>query len=419
MKQTQTKYFDCSDVGLEMCFGAVNKNPGSFKKILCTGYNPLTASSFSIAGGEVTLNYASSHGYVASRVLHVEASGGYSKEVVIDSVTATSVTFTDADTADLTGTINTKIAPLGWDLVYEVGNIHIYKMLHLDDTDRYVRMCFETNTEYRAAIAVCIGKSYDPVTGFINDPNALQSTKDVVSPSAANLPKWDAYFLGSTYANYNYTQGLGRFGHGAFVGSKYHIGFQVADGYMGGGGVNVAHHIFGIFPTHCLDYEVLDYPLLVAMNYNSAGWNTGNSYGNFSRNSNSRGHGSIGNIRVRLDFGSATEESILHSNASYPFSPLSSYVSTVVDTFNTTTLQPFDIYEHTTSQFLGSVYGIYRVLCNATELPPITALTSPSINYSVDFNTPILLCASCQNNANTTAVRVIALPVEPIKYVSD
>ena len=263
MKQTQTKYFDCSDIGLEMCFGAVNRNPESFKKILTLGYNQQTVTNVSVVGNQVTFTYGGAHGYVADRVLKVD-SGALASinhgEFWINSVTTNSVTLTidDAPLSVASG-FTTKVAPLGWDLVYEVGNIHIYKMLHLDDTNRYVRMCFETVTTNRASVAVCIGKTYDPSTGFINDPNALQGTKNISSPSVANLPRWDVYRGSNSYANYTYAQGLSIFGMGAAVGSKYHFGFQFGDGYT----TDLQHHIFGIFPTHCPYYEQLDYLSLI------------------------------------------------------------------------------------------------------------------------------------------------------------
>ena len=57
IKQTQTKMFDFSDVGLDFCAGSKNKFPEVFKKMLATGYNPQTASSVSISGDQITLTY--------------------------------------------------------------------------------------------------------------------------------------------------------------------------------------------------------------------------------------------------------------------------------------------------------------------------------------------------------------------------
>ena len=69
MKQTQTKLFDFSDIGLDFCAGSKNLFPDRFKKILAQGYNTQTVASVGVVGNQVTLTYGVSHGYVADRVL--------------------------------------------------------------------------------------------------------------------------------------------------------------------------------------------------------------------------------------------------------------------------------------------------------------------------------------------------------------
>ncbi len=76
IKQTQTKMFDFSDVGLDFCAGSKAKFREVFKKMLSTGYNPQTVLSVSISGNQVTLTYGTNHGYVADRVLLLTATGG-------------------------------------------------------------------------------------------------------------------------------------------------------------------------------------------------------------------------------------------------------------------------------------------------------------------------------------------------------
>ena len=53
----------------------------------------------------------------------------------------------------------TKIASLGWGLVYEQAHIQIYKFKHIDDTDMYARFCFQnaTTSGNRNCVAVGIG----------------------------------------------------------------------------------------------------------------------------------------------------------------------------------------------------------------------------------------------------------------------
>src|SRR5690606_4254920 len=163
MKQTQTILFDFSDVGLDFCAGSKNLFPDRFKKMLALGYNERTVSSVAVVGNQVTFTYGGTHGYVADRVLKVSAPellSINSGEFVIDSVTENTVTMTiDGTPASIAGNFTTKVAPLGWDLVYELNHIHIYKFKHIDDSDMYARLCFQNATASgnRNCIAVGIG----------------------------------------------------------------------------------------------------------------------------------------------------------------------------------------------------------------------------------------------------------------------
>lgn len=412
IKQTQTKYFDFSDVGLDFCSGSKNKFPEVFKKMLNTGYNPQTVASTSISGNQVTLTFGVNHGYVADRVLLVTATGGFSKEVYIDSVTSNTITFTQAVTTGLSGTITTKVASLGWELVYEVGNIHIYKMKHINDTERYVRFCFETVSENRNAVAICIGKTANLATGIINDPLALQSTASLTSPSAANLPKWDTHRVGSAHNDWTYSQGFSTYGKGCCVGSNYHFSFLSGDGYN----ANAPHHIFGIFPSVCFNYEALDYPVLIAVAAPTAGSVAGSIYGNFSRNSGACGHASIGNIRVRFDAQTTVSNSLMSGDISS--APATSFLSSELDNFYTTTARPLEIYEASTSQHIGYIYGIYQCMYRQPDQPVINISNSPHITTDIDFDNRIVVAISASNSTNDLNARFIAIPIEEIKIGS-
>ncbi|MCY6411185.1 hypothetical protein QTA56_03405 [Acinetobacter sp. VNH17] len=410
IKQTQTKLFDFSDVGLDFCMGSKNKFPEVFKKMLSAGYNLKIANSVSISGSQVILTYGVNHGYVADRVLQVTATGGFNKEVYIDSVTASTVicTVLDGITAGLTGAINTKIAPLGWSLVYEVGNIHVYKMRHLDDTDRYVRFCFQNNPNHRNAIAVCIGKTANLTTGVIDDPLALQSTASITSPSAAWLPKWDTYSTTSSQANFSYSEGYPSFGKGMCVGSPYHFAFLTNDGYT-----SAPHHVYGIFPTVCYEYEKLDYPVLIGITPTSGGDGAGSSAGNFSRTTDTNGFASIGNIRVRFDSASSTASELMNSITP---AAANSFLSANFEEFNTTTVKPLEIYEHSTAQHLGYCYGIFLCQYGVTDTPWIGITNNPLITTDTDFNNLIIVAASAAYNESAHTARFLAVPVETIKH---
>lgn len=390
IKQTQTKLFASSDVGLDFCAGSINKFPEVFKKILVTGFNPQTVNSVNIVGSTVTLTYGVTHGYVADRVLQVTASGGFNKQVYIDSVNGNNVicTVLDGSTTGLTGTINTKVAPLGWGIVYEVANIHVYKMKHIDDTDMYVRMCFQNNTSQRNAVAVCIGKTWDSATGFITDENAFQDTKDCMQPLTANVSRiaWNTFREG--YANESYSSGYSEFGLAmAFVGSPYHLGFSMTERY--------AHNIFGIFPKATHDYAVLDYPVLVSQ-YNN-GIYAVNS-GNFAKWNNSANAVYIGNIRCSIDFIET---------------PTNSFLPATIDSFNTTTLRPFKLSEINTGQHLGYMYGLYFCMYSDSNRPAFDRFATPLISTDVDFENLVIVMGSAVENYYPNHV---AFVVEEIKH---
>lgn len=414
MRQTQTKLFDFSDVGLDFCTGSKSLFPDRFKKILSLGYNTQTVSSVAVSGNQVTLSYGVSHGYAADRVLKVSApellsiNGG---EFVIDSVTVNTVTMTiDSAPASIAGAFTTNIASLGWQLEYEQANIQIYRFKHIDDTDRFARFCFENVPGNRNAVAVCIGKAANLSIGVISDQFALQSTAAVMAPSAANLPKWDTFFATSAHNSWTYAQGVTTYGNGMCIGSLYHFAFLSGDGYN----PSSPHHIYGIFPSVCHDYIQLDYPVLVGLANNEAGDSYGSYYGNFSRASITFGHASIGNIRVRFDAVLSQADSLLSGDINASSS--SSFLSSSLDTFNTTTTKPFEVYEHSTSQHLGYVYGLYQCMYKSPNQPTVNISNSPHLTRDIDFNNLVAVAISATNSTNDLNARFIAVPIEEIKY---
>lgn len=410
IKQTQTKMFDFSDVGLDFCAGSKTKFPEVFKRMLATGYNPQTASSVSISGNQITLTYGVTHGYKADRVLQVTASGGFNKQVYVDSITSNTVTCTvlDADTSGLTGTISTKVASLGWTIEYEVGNIHIYKMKHIDDTDRYVRFCFQNNSAHRGSIAVCIGKTFNPSTGVIDDPLAFQPTASITSPSAGGLARWDAYMAQNTYDNYTYSQGYSTFGKGMCVGSPYHFAILCC------WGSTYPIEIYGILPVAVHAYTALDYPVVIAKNLSSSSSSYGeNSYGNFFSTSGS-GYAYIGNRRVSFQNSSASSlAGILETGLN---KAASSVLSSSLDNFNTTTAKALEIFEYSTMQHLGYCYGAYMCMYgNDATAPNIDRTVLPVITTDIDFQQYVVITCSGSSNSKDRAT-YLAFPIEEVKH---
>lgn len=400
MKQTQTKLFDFSDVGLDFCAGSKNLFPDRFKRMLVLGYNLQTVTSVSVAGNQVTFNYGVSHGYVADRVLKV-SSGPLAAinngEFVIDSVTATSLTMTiDTAPISIAGGFTTIIASLGWDLVYEQNHIHIYKFKHIDDTDMFARLCFQNATAAgnRNCVAVGIGRSIDLGLGHITDtfcPIDL-ATCATVHDATSNL-RWDfTNSTAATFNNYTYTQGLSTFGQARVVGSKYHL--AICYFISSSGGANA--YISGIFPFANIGYEAINFPVLLCQN-------NGVPTSSASNSQLSSGRLYAGNIRLKAQ---GSQSYIFPYNIA-----TANFLSNYLDSFNTTTCSPILMVEQETGQTLGCVYGIYQAMyANSDQGQSMSKF--PSLVTDIDFQNKHLMHLM---QYSASAYAYLVFPVEEIK----
>ena len=397
MKQTQTKLFSFGDTDLD--FSVVSKTffPDRFKKMLALGYNQQTVASVSVSGNQVMLNYGVTHGYTADRVLKVNSgalaaiNGG---EFWIDAVTATSVTLTiDSAPTSILGGFTTKIASLGYSLVYEQGNVHVYKFKALDDSNLFLRLCFQDVATSRNCVSPCIGKSYDEATGVINDPLALNETRAIASPT--NGVKWEFQLYPSADNSLTYSQAYAGFGKAVMLGSIYHL--ALLTNFETGGG-----RVHAILPNATHDYTQLDYPLLIAEDSGASNINTWN----FDQNNSGRVF--IGNIRCILD------NSTVAAPPQLVVGPLAaqSFLSPVIDAFNTTTASPIPIYEYATSQFLGFCYGMYLCMYSNNNRPSTDKTVTPA--YGEDIHGVKLYTHYFGNSSYI----YFCLPIEEIKIDS-
>ena len=410
MKQTQTKLFDFSDVGLDFCAGSKNLFPDRFKKMLALGYNEWTVSSVAVVGNQVTLSYGVSHGYVADRVLKVNAPELLSindGEFVIDSVTENSVTMTiDGAPASIAGNFTTKVASLGWSLEYENANIHVYKFKHIDDTDRYIRLCYESNAAYRTVISPCIGKSFYAVTGIIDDPDCLQSTKNVSNPAVFS---WD--FTDTRSSSHNtstYSQGYSSFGEFKVIGSLYHflaLNWQSTSTWRAA--------INGFVPQSST-HDKLNYPVLIgwcSANGNSTRSGYGQAYTYGASSTTGYGDAYVGNYRVDLNSNpglSGSNYKLVDTNYAY-----SSFYQSELEEFNTTSAIPLGVQLHSTRQFVGYCYGMYLCRYSSSNTPPNTHTSSPSITSDIDLASKVIIHLISEGSNATAAY--FAMPLEEIK----
>lgn len=415
MKQTQTKFYAFSDAGLDLCSASRAKMPSAFKKVLSTGYNTQTVSSVVVSGNQVTLTYGGAHGYVERRVLKVDSpalntiNGG---EFVIDSVTTNSVTMTIDDApASIAGGFSSKVAPLGWTLVYENGLVQLYKMRYLDERELYIRFVFAPSTgTHKATANVCIGKTANESTGVITDPNAIIEGKENTSP-ITGLQWMFTYTTAAAEANYTAAQGLSDYGNFFIVGSMYHI-VCLCNGYSS----NYPGRCFAITPTHLYDFYGLDYPLLIGVRSVGALDTYGSSdYYQFNPQTTSgTSHCYIGNIAVALDQSTSATDSAIIYNAPQVSS---SFFPTNIESFNTFAAMPVLIYERVTRQFLGFVSGgLYRSELIYSDLGAINASALPKTTEDADgVFIPYQVVWSGQSNQY---VHCFCAPLEEIKIAS-
>lgn len=408
MKQTQTKLFDWSDVGLDFCSGSKSLFPDRFKKMLSLGYNEQTVASVGVAGDQVTLNYGVSHGYSADRVLKIQSgvlANIHDGEFWIDSVTTNTLTFTlDNPPSSIPSGFKTKIAPLGWNLVYESANgfVQVYELKHIDNTVRYARLVFQSLLDHRNSVTACIGKTFDATTGFITDAFSYGATKENQTPNI-NAYAWMFTFeANATWNNASSSQGQ-VFGKCIVVGSLYH--FLTCTNYGINDGFNLSLNcINGIVPTACADYEAIDYPAILAYLANGTSTTPSQYY------SYQTGRFLVGNISSRLD-----------CNTNYiAISPVSksSVLPTSLDPFLVTTSKPLQLFEETSDQFLGVVpFGLYLGCYTSNSKPGFYNSQTPKLGY--DSNTGNILITHCLGAYNTTTTPVFFhVPVEGIDHAN-
>lgn len=396
IKQTQTKTFKFSDKDLDICSGSRAKYKETFKKIFTTGYNHQTVTSVSVSGSQITLSYSLPHGYAGDRVLKVIASGGFAKEVYIDYVTDTTIVCSvlDGVTTGLSGSITTNIAPLGWSIVYDVGNSQVYQLKALDDSSLYARFVYPTGS-IRGRISVCVGMSFDSETGYITDTYAHKDTSSVSSASSSFA--WElGYHNSSTFDNYTYGQDS-RFGNGVITGSIYHVitmsntGQSTSDAPYG--------TINAILPVSVLNYPNLKLPIVIGYNYAQSS--------SVSSGLLSSMIGYIGDIKCAFSGGSSTTIASPQSRASY--------LPTSIDGFSTTTCSPTPIYEYETKQFLGYLTGgLYICAYASSGTPEITVGNLPQLTVDIDFSVNCYVHHVNQSSSAANTVFFVS-PVEEIK----
>jgi hypothetical protein len=138
------KVFHSGQTSAPTSSGEVGKMVAILDACLVDGFNTKTPTAISVASNVVTVT-ATSHGYNQWDV--VEISGVTDKtelnsEWIITSAVTDSFTFTSSTSTDgsAAGTFSSKIAPLGWEIVFTDTNKRVYRSTNGISTGCYLRV---------------------------------------------------------------------------------------------------------------------------------------------------------------------------------------------------------------------------------------------------------------------------------------
>lgn len=139
------------------------------KAVLSEGFNQQESSSVDISGGEVTIHYATQHGYEQGSVIRISGNDELQGDHRILRTTETSVTI-QSSVSNVTETLTTKTAPLGYQVVYDQDGTVCFK-----SKDGYILKVIDSNpgngyqdtwAKYARVVA---GKEIDSQGNFVNN----------------------------------------------------------------------------------------------------------------------------------------------------------------------------------------------------------------------------------------------------------
>lgn len=338
--RTDVKRFNAADAGL-----SANMNRGTlltfFKAILATGYNSKVANITNVSGNIVTLDYGVPHGYALHRVLKITGNPLLNGEHVVASVSTNTLTIELTSSISVSGTANTQVAPLGFELVYEATNVAIYKFSYRG-RDKYLRL-YETPL-YNPYVNPSIGDSFNQ-----NDGTLIGNIYPTNSTATQNPYRWDLGYSSSAASNDPIPADI----------------FGTTDGFVIAGrlraGIRQQGFVYGVMPWNT-PFTALDGPILLT--YYLATYSTTQSIGmtNFKMNLPV-----IGEVHTRFNETSSTSNGMSTSDL---IAPLGNALPADVQSFNAVTYSSMVIQAYSSNQVLGYTNAIYRCLTNTDISPP-------------------------------------------------
>ncbi|QPF36519.1 hypothetical protein H0S57_08145 [Acinetobacter johnsonii] len=334
--RTDVKRYKATDTGLNATL-VRGTNIAFLKAILSTGYNEKTVSNATNDGNFVTLDYGVAHGYVLERVLQITGAedSKLNGEHVIIQVTANTVTIElKALPAGLGGVIKTKVAPLGFNLVYEATNLAIFEFQYHGKI-KYLRI-YETPL-YSAYVNPSVSDGFDPATGLL--------TGDVYPTTATEtqIPyKWDFAYTNTAASVIEYPSIFGT-SEGFVIVGQFYSNLQAA-------------YLYGIQPWYT-PFDKLDTPIMLCSYLTS--YSAGAAGSGFSMQARLP---IVGNVNIQKN-----EASTEIKNLGFTFlgAPNGNALPAGLLNFNPIMYCSGIVHLYQTNQPIGIANGIYRTVTNA------------------------------------------------------
>lgn len=344
--RTDVKRYKATDVGLNATL-VRGTNIAFLKAILSTGYNEKTVANVTNDGNFITLDYGVAHGYVLERVLQISGAADplLNGEHAIIQVTANTVTIElKALPTGLGGLIKTKVAPLGFNLVYEATNLAIFEFQYHGKT-KYLRI-YETPL-YSAYVNPSVGDGFDPATGLLTGNVYPTTAKGTQIPY-----KWDFAYDNAATIFGEYPSIFGTSEGFVIVGQFYPDSLQTA-------------YLYGIQPWFT-PFDKLDTPILLC-DY-CTDYIVGTAGSNFSMQARLP---LVGNVNIQKN-----ESSNDIKNLGFGFSsaPNGNAIPAGLLNFNPIMYCSSIVHLYQSNQPIGIANGIYRTVTNANTAPITTTV---------------------------------------------
>lgn len=209
---------------------------------LINGWGSKVAASATVALNKITLSYGVAHGYLKKQIISVSGANqaAINGNHRIDSVTVDTITLTIDGVMDATGTITTKVAPLGFQSVFGSANplkrayrsanpLGTQTVLYLDMGYPASSGYAATNPATRAMVSLCedmttlgtqIGSYTNGVNNFASNPNGSlfwyqsRSTSKVAAVTLSENQSWvivgngDLFYLFIRWSGYSNASNL-------------------------------------------------------------------------------------------------------------------------------------------------------------------------------------------------------------------